>query len=287
MSLLHKPLDQITEADLQILISTPVCESRVLDYKEQLPGDSSSEKKEFLYDVTSFANSGGGELIYGISEERVDGKNTGKPSAIPGMRIENADELIRKYENLIRTSVQPRTFGLQMKFIPLKNGNHVLIVRIPQSLNAPHMVTLEGNQRFYARNSAGKHPMDISEIRSAILANSQLSEHIRNFFFDRFSKIKTNQTQIKLENDDHILLTMLIPFSSFGTQQFSPAEFKKHVTKLKALTSEGWDYKYNMTFDNNPQIPYSYVQMYRNGTIESLDTLILSPGLGKKKIIYS
>ncbi len=44
MSLFHKSLDQITEADLQILVSTPVYESRVLDYKEQLPGDSSSER---------------------------------------------------------------------------------------------------------------------------------------------------------------------------------------------------------------------------------------------------
>ena len=182
MSLLHKSLDQITEADLRILLSTPVYENSVLDYKEQLPGDSSSEKKEFLYDITSFANSGGGELLYGISEERIDGKNTGKPSAMPGVNIENIDELIRKYENLIRTSVQPRIFGLQMKAIPLSNGNHVLLIRIPKSLNAPHMVTLEGNQRFYTRNSAGKHPMDITEIRSTILANSLLSERIRNFF---------------------------------------------------------------------------------------------------------
>jgi len=293
MSLLHKSLDQITEADLQILVSTPVYESRVLDYKEQLPGDSSSEKKEFLYDITSFANSCGGELLYGISEERIDGKNTGKPSAMPGVNIENIDELIRKYENLIRTSVQPRIFGLQMKAIPLSNGNHVLLIRIPKSLNAPHMVTLEGNQRFYTRNSAGKHPMDITEIRSTILANSLLSERIRNFFLDRISKIKINQSLTKLENNSHFLLTILIPYSAFGIQQISPAELKEQVTKLAPLYSSGWDYKYNlegiMTFAKSPvsQITYSYVQMYRNGIVESVDTGMLKPREDGKKVIPS
>jgi hypothetical protein len=48
MSLMYKPLDQVTEADLQQLISTPVYESRFLDYKEQLPSDSLSDKKEII-----------------------------------------------------------------------------------------------------------------------------------------------------------------------------------------------------------------------------------------------
>lgn len=40
-----------------------------LDYKRDLPGDKDAEKKEFLADVTSFANAGGGDIVFGIVED--------------------------------------------------------------------------------------------------------------------------------------------------------------------------------------------------------------------------
>jgi hypothetical protein len=43
-----------------------VAEGRQLDYKEQLPISSDDDKREFLGDVTSFANTAGGDLIYGV-----------------------------------------------------------------------------------------------------------------------------------------------------------------------------------------------------------------------------
>jgi hypothetical protein len=281
MSLLHKPIDQINEMDLINLIETPVYESRLLDYKEQLSGDSSSEKKEFLYDITSFANSGGGELIYGISEERVDGRTTGRPSVMLGVVIQNKDELIRKYENLIRTSVQPRIFGLRMEVVSLSNGKQIFIIRIPNSLNSPHMVTYEGNQRFYIRNSAGKHPMDISEIRSTILANYGLSERINNFRLDRVARIKNNQANLRLINNSHYLLLHIIPFNSFGNEQFPVNVLMEQMTNLPPFFTTGWDYKYNldgfMTYAKWPDAMYahSYVQLFRNGIIESVDNGML------------
>ena len=61
--MLTKSIDQITEIDLKSLIDNSVIERKTLDYKAALPGNSESDKKEFLADISSFANSiGGGKL---------------------------------------------------------------------------------------------------------------------------------------------------------------------------------------------------------------------------------
>ena len=57
------PLTQIDAAQLETLRADAVREGRQLEYKETLPGNSDDDKREFLGDVTSFANAAGGDLI--------------------------------------------------------------------------------------------------------------------------------------------------------------------------------------------------------------------------------
>ena len=64
MSLANRPLESIEAADLQALIENEVAESRTIEYKQSLPGNSRDDRKEFLADVSSFANASGGHLIY-------------------------------------------------------------------------------------------------------------------------------------------------------------------------------------------------------------------------------
>jgi len=63
-------LEKISQADLQNLIDNAVAEGRTIEYKQALPGGTDSEKKEFLADVSSFANTAGGDLLFGISEDK-------------------------------------------------------------------------------------------------------------------------------------------------------------------------------------------------------------------------
>lgn len=73
MSITSKPVDLLTEADIQALIDNRVPESKKLDYKEVFSLDSEDKKREFLKDVSAFYNTEGGVLIYGLAEEK-DGK---------------------------------------------------------------------------------------------------------------------------------------------------------------------------------------------------------------------
>ncbi len=69
MSLYNKEIESISEQDLQSLVEDEVPENKNMEYKMSLPGNSDGEKKEFLADVSSFANASGGDIYYGIKEE--------------------------------------------------------------------------------------------------------------------------------------------------------------------------------------------------------------------------
>lgn len=68
MPLSHKPLEAVTEGDLKLLIDGAVAEGRRIEFKRDLPGRRDDDKREFLADVTSFANAAGGDLIFGMDE---------------------------------------------------------------------------------------------------------------------------------------------------------------------------------------------------------------------------
>jgi Putative DNA-binding domain len=68
MSLVDIPLDQIGESDLQRLIATQAPESVYIDYKESTYGPSGDQHREFLADISSFANTVGGDLVIGMTE---------------------------------------------------------------------------------------------------------------------------------------------------------------------------------------------------------------------------
>jgi predicted HTH transcriptional regulator len=83
--MIDKPLGDIDSEDLQRLQVNGVAESRSLEYKQALPGGTDLERKEFLGDVSSFANATGGDLLYGVTEAREDGKPTGIPKSVDGL----------------------------------------------------------------------------------------------------------------------------------------------------------------------------------------------------------
>ena len=88
-----KELSAINAADIQALITNQVPEDRRLDYKEQYSIQTDQEKKEFLADVSAFANTNGGHIIFGIQEQRdqTTNKPTGIPNAAPGLPGFNAE----------------------------------------------------------------------------------------------------------------------------------------------------------------------------------------------------
>jgi hypothetical protein len=273
MSIQHLKLDDINEQSLASLIDNGVSEGKTLDYKLELPGDSKDDRKEFLYDVTSFANASGGDIVYGISEKVIDGKNRGIPEKIEGI-ADNIDQTILKLEGVIRDGIEPRIIGHHFKLIPLGNGKHVLILRIPKSLGSPHAVTIYGGFRFYSRNSAGKYRLDVNELRSAFLNQYQIKEVLYKFITERVTNIVAGETPLPMSQEPKAIL-FLLPINRDQVIDLNKID-NNFMSMLKVPLHNIYNHKYNVDgilgWSGQSNV-LSYTQVYRNATIEGVTSI--------------
>jgi predicted HTH transcriptional regulator len=79
MALSQASFDDLSERDLLDQIQAGVPEGVLLDYKSDIYGRADADVREFLKDVSSFANTAGGHLIIGIDE------SGGIPTAIAAL----------------------------------------------------------------------------------------------------------------------------------------------------------------------------------------------------------
>ena len=179
---IEKSINNITEDDLLLLITNSVRESKKLDYKKELISNAREDKKEFLADISSFANALGGYIIFGIEEDGGIAKN------LEGLRIADCDAEILRLDNLIRDGIEPRIFGISIRPLQLTNGNYVIIIYIPNSWSKPHVVDYDKHWRFYTRNSAGKNPLDYTEVKSLFFSSETTTEKIKNFIHNRIKQ---------------------------------------------------------------------------------------------------
>lgn len=276
--MIGKSIEKTTEQDLQGLIDNSVSERKTLDYKQSLPGNSDSDKKEFLADVSSFANASGGDLIYGIIED----KDTGIPKTLEGMAIENINQEIGRLENMIRDGIKPRIMGIVTKPVPLSNSKTTLIVRVPKSWISPHRVTFKGHDKFYSRSTNGKYPLDVAELRVAFNLSETITERIRKFREDRISKILADETPIPLQDNPKIVLHLL-PLISFNPAQvYDISKISSDPGKMPPIYASGWDYRYNfegfLTYSGGAdKKSRSYVQLFKNGIVEAVNASMIMP----------
>ena len=198
-----KRIDELTRADIEGLVSNEVREGRSLDYKRDLPGRNDAARKEFLQDVASFANAVGGYILFGVGE-RVDAP--GLPDSPLGLAVINADEEIRRLDQMVLNGIDPRVPGVRMRAIDGFADGPVLAVHIPRSWAAPHMVALNRDSRFYSRTNAGKYPLDVREIGGAFLRRGELRHEIRRFRDERLGRIVADDTPVPLTGGPRIVL---------------------------------------------------------------------------------
>jgi predicted HTH transcriptional regulator len=124
--MIPKPLNEISDVDLQALIANGVAEGRTIDYKRQMPGNSDGDKREFLADASSFANTGGGDLVNGIDE------TGGLPTQIAGVQAADLDLEIRRLDSILAAGLNPRIrYGI--KTVTSGTGGSVVVLRVERS----------------------------------------------------------------------------------------------------------------------------------------------------------
>ncbi len=282
--MIQRSFDDINKAEIDFLVENRVAEVKTLEYKQSLPGSQDSDKKEFLADVSSFANASGGDIIFGIREARDEnGKRTGEPEAVVPLQGITADEAKQQVENLVRSGVQPR-FPFHVRAIDgydVDGKGFIVLIRIPQSFASPHMVTFKNTSRFYCRNSAGKYQLDVHEIRNAFLATDSQAERIRNFIQDRLAKIMADETPVPLSTP-HRLVLHLLPLNPFlARKRLDLANDHDLALNFRPIAAGGWNDRYNLDgfvtyrMEEGTKSCNSYCELFFDGTVEAVYASIL------------
>jgi len=277
---LDRPITDITKTDLHDLIDVEVPEGITLEYKESLSLDKPEDKKEFVRDITAFANTRGGHIVYGIREDR----SKGIPKELCGIPIDNLDKLKQCLENLIRDGTNPRIYGMQIgNPIAIVSDRFAVVIKIPRSFNAPHMVICGGDDRFYYRTNTGRERLDVTGLRTLFGMADTVAVRTQAFRAERLSKIQAGDTPVPLVRGPKCVLH-LVPFNSFTLQaRYDLSRFAANPIELanagRWRATSGYERsRYNfdglVTYHpvyNETQPREWYTQCFRNGIIEAVN----------------
>lgn len=148
---------------IKSLIQNEVEERHDLEYKSSGSlAKSDGKKTEITKDVSAFANSSGGVIVYGISEHSSKSKNHLPQSIDPIDR----STISREWMDQVIGNIEPRIPNI--KIIPItvedEENNVVYVVEIPKS-NTAHQAK---NLRYYRRYNFESVPMRDFEIRDVM-----------------------------------------------------------------------------------------------------------------------
>jgi hypothetical protein len=267
-------LDRLTEVNLQALVDAGATEGRELDFKRDAYGTADADKREFLADISAFANTSGGHIIIGIDE------TAGVASALVGIAGNSDTELLR-LEQIVRAGLQPRVSGMRMVPVALAGSRYAIVIRIPRSWSGPHRVIAQGSNKFWARDARGKYEPDVDELRRLFAIAPSISEKIRDFRFERVARVSAGDTPVRLADGRSCLIIHIIPFQALaGTVRHAVGSLYEQQTHFRPITTSGYTPRINLNgfisvTPGNGDPVISYAQVWRTGQIEILRSPIV------------
>ncbi|GLS46581.1 AlbA family DNA-binding domain-containing protein [Methylobacterium brachythecii] len=197
MSILRKPLEAVTVADLQALIEAEARETGELEFKGALPfkatkgqpetadrwivkGDRVGElaRDEILAEIVAFANAEGGTLVLGLHETKAEPRHAERLEALP-----NCEGLARRLLDATEDVIEPRLPSVITQAVPAEDGAGYVLIRVGKSLSGPHR--LRTTREFYVRRGEKAAKMDVREIKDLTLELARTGDRIEALFQER------------------------------------------------------------------------------------------------------
>jgi hypothetical protein len=259
-------IDAVALVDLNRLKENRVHESRQIEYKNEIPGPNYNVTS-FLETVASFANEGPGDLILGVEAK------DGVPVAISGCEVPNVDATALKIDQLIRDRLDPPYRQHRVRPIEVSAERWVFVIRIPLSYARPHRVDDKG--AIMGRGTAGKHPMDMAQVREMILEAYAFEDRVKRFRADRLDALVKNHPPVPLARGPQLVVHVVplqalvgsslrgAPGMDLGVKYFRPM-----------LWHSGLSFQHNLEgtvfFERAKEGSDAYTHVYRSGIIESV-----------------
>jgi hypothetical protein len=258
---------EYTLDDLNSLIKNEIEESIHLDYKSSKSLDKADRKKtEIAKDISAFANSDGGIIIYGILEEN----HKPKEFSFVNGNIFNKEWL----ENIIDGNIQQRISGVEIHPIRVDNDieKTIYIIKIPSSLNAPH---LSSDKKYYRRFNFKSVPMEEYEIRllynrmskSEIQFKTSWCKPLKNVLEDGHTSIG-NEITIHVENISETLESncKVEVYFTFGENEYIFSSYKYNQNRnidYKILKQDKLKIPVISAYNTSPIFPNEESNMMR------------------------
>ena len=293
---LNKSLDSITEEDLLALKDNGVSEGKYIDYKEALPGNNHDDKREFLADISSFANEIGGTIIYGIPEKR---KSDEVAIPLKPYGIDYIPDLESRLENIYIDSISPCLPEWRIRKVELTEyrGKVVYVAWVPESWASVHMVEAYGDQKYYRRGQLRAVAMSEHEVRQRYERLRIGQSALKDFFDSSELNYPGKYLREYLQDDIAISHYVACPAMLFPERvNFTTVDMRTWLSQHKY---ELWQWFSKWPFNN--WAPFAYgvrakeshgdpswtVELHRNGAISHWSTAVVrKDDQGKYKLLY-
>ncbi|WP_415535920.1 helix-turn-helix domain-containing protein [Dehalobacter sp. 4CP] len=252
MTTFKRDFESISIRVLQDLVDTRTIEDSQLEYKQEV-GHLVSLAEE----ICAFANTTGGDLFVGITEEK------GEAIGLVGINTPDIDREILRYSNAIIGNTDPALTQLKVRAIRLDNGNHVIHFRINRSFSRPHMIT--ANNKFPIRVGNQKMSAGITEIR-------RLFSEINDFqnLYERFRSRRIEKALNVYNLPTPAVLIHYVPLSAFEFNNQYPVIDNISKLQVPVLSFTGSNPVINVdgVFNRAREREAGFTQIFRNGIIE-------------------
>lgn len=273
--------DNLGENDLSELVAAQVPEGLRIDYKKDIYGNTDADKREFLKDISAFANAFGGHLIVGVEEEN------GIAIAIPGVSNVNPDDIVLRLEQLSHTGIEPRIQGLRVRAVPLATGRHCFVLRIPRSWYPPHRVSAQNSNRFWVRNSGGAHEASMEELRTLFTLGADALHRVHQFRDERLREINSGNSARPLQGNGRLILHIVPLAAATSAWQVNLAKVFETHQAFRPIGTLGMSPRFNFegfVNERGGDQNFGYTQVFRNGALEATKAKIIAERDGKRFI---
>ena len=181
---------EIKPKDIEFFVSQQIEENLNLDYKDI---EAYNNADKLAVHVASFANSGGGMIILGVSQDEIKDAR-GKITKIYPKEVTwgKASLNRERLENKLASRINPPITGLIIKPVRNEKDKVIFLIDIPKSDFAPHM---SPDHKYNRRTNFGTMAMEHYEVANLFKINWTMKEKLVEKIYEPLSSILEKQAE--------------------------------------------------------------------------------------------